>query len=105
MISSSPSQKCGTQAATIETIVTPTSVFEFGFRAETMPSGIATSTETSRPMIPSCRVGATRWSSSLATGILARVDVPRSPRRTRPAQSRYWTTSGRFSPSSERICW
>ena len=68
--------------------------------AETMPSGIASTVESTMAAAASSTVAGQKcWKTMTMAGRRSRMDVPKSPRGTAARKSRYWTSHGRSSPS------
>ena len=70
--------------------------------AATTPAGMAMPTAMSSEKQASSIVIGSFLATILATDSRVRMDSPRSPRRASPAQRRYWTTMGSFSPYFSR---
>ena len=60
------------------------------FQAATIPSGIATTTETISVETVSAMVGSTRCPISFITGRLVKIEMPRSPCNSPQAQVTNW---------------
>ena len=60
-------------------------------QAAIIPNGTATSTANTMVATARARVGSRRWPISLVTGMLEKIETPRSPDSTLPIQVKNWT--------------
>ena len=93
-----PSQKLGTERPQSATKDAAKSTGPLRRTAETMPAGIAISSDITMAADASCRVGPNASPSIASTGLPVWIDRPRSPWRTLPTQIRYCTGSDRSRP-------
>jgi hypothetical protein len=102
-ISMMPSQKLGTESPQSETALASRSHTVLRRTAENTPAGIAMARATSRDRPASSSVIGSLRPTVRTTDSRVRMDSPRSPRRARPIQRRYWIGIGSSRPYFSRI--
>ncbi len=102
-ISMIPSQKLGTETPPREAALAMTSHALLRRTAASTPAAIAMQIARSTDRQASSTVIGSFCATVLSTGSRVRIDRPRSPCSASPAQRRYWTGTGSFSPYFARI--
>src|SRR2546427_309132 len=98
-----PSQNVGIEKPETAKTITARSIQEPRRQAATTPAGTPTPTLMSMAKSVSQAVVAARWPMSVETGSPEKIDVPRSPRTTRPSQRPTWVVNGCSRPSRGRL--
>src|SRR5204862_1225579 len=102
-ISMIPSQKLGTETPQSDAPLASTSQAVLRRTAASTPAGIAIASAMSTERQASSTVIGSFLATVVITGSRVRIERPRSPWSASPAQRRYWTGIGSFSPYFARI--
>ena len=90
-----PSQKCGTESPESARTLAATATGRPCLTAAMIPAGMPIRSAIAMEQTASSTVTGSLAASSWDTGILLRIDSPKSPRSTRPIQIAYWIGTGR----------
>ena len=103
-MSMSPSQKAGMDIPSSAKNISPWSMMVLAFHAARTPMGMAKLSAIISEAIASDSVGSMRSTTASKTGLLRKIDSPKSPLNIRPMNSPNWMCKGLCSPRLTRNC-